>query len=129
MRVLIVGDVHGRHDRLAERLEHERRALGVGAAIQVGDFGFGESSLAALRAPFPVPVYAIDGNHEDHRWLQRAIDAGETQRWGARFNLYYQPRGSIAVVGGSTVGFLGGALNVGPRRPRRWSTAPARTWS
>ena len=112
MHVLIVGDVHGRHDRLADLLEPARRALGIDAAIQVGDFGFAESALRAMRSPFPVPVYVIDGNHEDHRWLQRAIDEGEAQRWAARLNLFYQPRGSTAVLGGSTVGFLGGALHV-----------------
>jgi predicted phosphodiesterase len=112
MQVLIVGDVHGRHDRLADLLERARRALGIDAAIQVGDFGFAASALGAVRTPFPIPVYAIDGNHEDHRWLQRAIDEGEAQRWAAQLNLFYQPRGSTAVLGGSTVGFLGGALHV-----------------
>lgn len=115
MRVLIVGDVHDRHRELAETLRRVQTDFGIGAAIQVGDFGFGREPMARLRAErirFPVPLHAIDGNHEDHRWLHRALLSGAARAWQQEANLVYQPRGSVVRLGTSTVGFLGGALHV-----------------
>lgn len=117
MRVLIVGDVHGRHERLAGLLERGRDDLGISAAIQVGDYGFDERAMRSHPARYPVPVYAIDGNHEDHGWLQRALDAGHDARWRDDLQLYYQRRPSVDYLGTSAVGFIGGALHVD--RPQR----------
>ncbi len=120
MRVLIVGDVHGRHRQLAAALRKVQADYRIGAAIQVGDFGFTRDALGRARDErlrFPVPVHAIDGNHEDHAWLGRALRLGQTRIWAEEMNLVYQPRGSVARLGGSTVGFLGGALHVD--RPQR----------
>lgn len=116
MRVLIVGDVHGQHDRLAGILARERTALGIEAAIQVGDYGFDERAMARRVEPYVVPVHVIDGNHEDHAWLQRALVSGVDREWRTR-GLFYQPRPSVARLGSSTVGFIGGALHVD--RPQR----------
>jgi predicted phosphodiesterase len=121
MRVLIVGDVHGQHERLATHLEAGRRSLGIEAAIQVGDFGFEERAMKACRAPYPVPLYVIDGNHEDHQWLQRALESGADDMWRSRLQLFYQRRPSVARIGGATVGFIGGALHVD--RPQRHNRA------
>jgi len=121
MQVLVVGDVHGQHHRLAELLADGRRRLDIQAAIQVGDFGFTAAAIAALRQPFVVPLFVVDGNHEDHRWLQKAIDGGEPARWRADLNLHYQARASTAVVGRSRVGFIGGAFNVD--RPQQHNQA------
>lgn len=121
MQVLIVGDVHGQLERLAAHLAAVRDGLGIEAAIQVGDFGFDERAMRAARAPYPVPVYVIDGNHEDHRWLHRALASGETEAWRSDLRLFYQARPSVARIGGSTVGFIGGALHVD--RPQRHNRA------
>lgn len=113
MRILIVGDVHGQLFDLAEMLSRAKSELRVGAALQVGDFGFFPEILdpeAELR--FPVPVYAIDGNHENHPWLSTCVADGTTRKWRDRLNLHYQPRGSLARIDKTTVGFLGGALHV-----------------
>lgn len=120
MRVLIVGDVHGQHERLAGILARERTALVIDAAIQVGDYGFSERALARHTRPFAVPVHVIDGNHEDHRWLQQALAAGADARWRG-LGLFYQPRPSVARIGGAAVGFIGGALHVD--RPQRHNMA------
>lgn len=120
MRVLIVGDVHGQHERLAAILARERSALGIDAAIQVGDYGFSKGAMERHASPYPVPLHVIDGNHEDHRWLQQALSAGADARW-RDLGLFYQPRPSVARIGASTVGFIGGALHVD--RPQRHNRA------
>jgi hypothetical protein len=111
MRILIIGDVHGQHRELADRLRRVQSDFSIAAAIQVGDFGFDKVTMAQLPR-FPVPVHVIDGNHEDHRWLWRALLTGAARAWKAEANLLYQPRPSVASLGASKVGFLGGALHV-----------------
>ncbi len=120
MRVLLVGDVHGQFERLAEFLWRARADFQIAAAIQAGDFGFYKAGMLRAREArvrYPVPLHVIDGNHEDHRWLRQALRAGEAQAWREQFNLFYQPRPSVARFGASSVGFMGGALHVD--RPQR----------
>lgn len=123
MRVLIVGDVHGRHRQLAAALEQAQADYRIAAAIQVGDFGFSADLLGATAAErwrYPVPLHAIDGNHEDHAWLRRALLTGTARTWARDLNLIYQSRPSIARLGGSTIGFLGGALHVDRPQAHNW---------
>ncbi len=115
MRVLIIGDVHGHHRQLAELLRLAQRDWQIEAAIQVGDFGFFPDLIGALGSQgvrFPVPLHVIDGNHEDHRWLQRQIRTGAIETWRRAHNLFHQERASVASFGGARAGFLGGALHV-----------------
>lgn len=114
MRVLIVGDVHGQHRKLAALVRQVEADYRIGAAIQVGDFGFTRALLARrgeTRVAYAVPLHVIDGNHEDHAWLQRALVLGAARTWQNECNLIYQPRPSVAEIGGGRVGFLGGALH------------------
>jgi len=115
MRILIVGDVHGRFSDLSEFLRQIQSDYGIDSAIQVGDFGFYRDCMALLhlkRIRFPVPLRVIDGNHEDHIWLRRMLMAGSARKWKEESNLIYQPRSTIERLGASTIGFLGGALHV-----------------
>jgi predicted phosphodiesterase len=115
MRILIVGDVHGKHRELAGALREIQSLYGIRAAIQVGDFGFYRTVMAQLRDErirFPVPLHVIDGNHEDHAWLRRALLTGAARHWKDEANLIYQPRPSLARFENSVIGFLGGALHV-----------------
>jgi hypothetical protein len=57
-------------------------------------------------------VHVIDGNHEDHAWLRRALLTGAPRQWKEKANLIYQPRPSGEQFGSSKIGFLGGALHV-----------------
>jgi predicted phosphodiesterase len=50
MRIIIIGDVHGRHRDLVEILRFAREKIHIGAAIQVGDFGFFAEEMARLSA-------------------------------------------------------------------------------
>jgi predicted phosphodiesterase len=120
MRVLILGDVHGEHQALVRCLQAAQADFRIAAAIQVGDFGFYKNQIARARENrlrFPVPLHVIDGNHEDHRWLRRALLLGAGRTWQREMNLIYQARPSVASFGASRVGFLGGALHVD--RPQR----------
>ena len=115
MRVLIVGDVHGQHRKLATALHQAQTDFRIGAAVQVGDFGFYAKLFTATseeRVRYPVPLHVIDGNHEDHAWLRRCQLTGVDRNWPQELNLIYQPRASVARLGSSQVGFLGGALHV-----------------
>lgn len=123
MRVLIVGDVHGQHGELAKALRQAQADYRIEAAIQVGDFGFQRNLLGAGRATrvrYSVPLHAIDGNHEDHAWLRRALLTGAASRWAHELNLIYQPRPSVAKLGASKAGFLGGALHVDRPQKHNW---------
>jgi predicted phosphodiesterase len=117
-----LGDIHGDVCRL-ERAE--RRARGYATAlIQVGDFGFDDATLAWLEhQPFEVPVYLIDGNHEDHALLP--LRASGAQLLGER--AYFVPRGEVIHLDGRRVGFLGGADSVDKhlrlQRGLHWSAA------
>jgi len=115
MRVLVVGDIHGLLPQFAAWLERAHEKHRIDAAIQVGDFGFFRKQfreLFELDVRFAVPVHAIDGNHEDHHWLEQQLRDGRVAQWREELNLIYQPRGSLAQFGATTVGFLGGALHV-----------------
>jgi hypothetical protein len=128
MRVLLVGDVHGRHEQLAEMLWQAQVDFQIAAAIQVGDFGFYKAGMAHARERrirYPVPLHVIDGNHEDHRWLRQALRSGAAEVWREEMNLIYQPRPSVARFGASQVGFMGGALHVDrPQRHNLFSRFP-----
>lgn len=128
MRILIVGDVHGQHRKLAAGLRKAQAEFRIAAAIQVGDFGFYKDLLTQARDErlrFPVPLHVIDGNHEDHQWLRRALLTGAGRTWKDELNLIYQPRPSVAQFGATKVGFLGGALHVDrPQKHNSWSGFP-----
>ena len=117
MLLALIGDVHGHFDVLDALLRRARDEQGVEAAVQVGDFGFYEDRLPA-RPPFhfPVPVYAVCGNHEDHTYLERARREGLPARW-AEANLIYQPRASVVRLPEVGIGFIGGALHM--NQPQR----------
>lgn len=114
MRLLIVGDVHGQLTTLHRIVLRAWMLLGIDAIIQVGDFGFFPRVLVAYQRTwgrFPVPVHAIDGNHEDHPWLARCLAQGDAADWLERLNLHYHPRGTVSHLDGATIGWLGGALH------------------
>lgn len=122
MRILLVGDVHARHEQLAGVLRRAQADFQIAAAIQVGDFGFYKDAMARARQRrirYAVPLHVIDGNHEDHDWLQQALRSGAAGEWREEFNLVYQARPSVARFGDSRAGFMGGALHVD--RPQRHS--------
>jgi predicted phosphodiesterase len=122
MKIILLGDCHGRLDLLHRQCWEAHQEYGIDAAIQVGDFGFFPKILHRFlhEGPrrFPVPVHAIDGNHEDHGWLTACRADGTLSGWEGA-NLFVHPRGSVAQLGGLSVGFIGGALHADRRQ--EWS--------
>lgn len=111
MQVLLLGDLHGQVGLLPGLLTSAKRRFGVSAALQVGDFGFYKGLSTALRTiRLPLPIHAIDGNHEDHRFLARCHAQGLTT-FGPGDHLRVHGRGSVFHLGGIGIGCLGGALH------------------
>jgi hypothetical protein len=110
----------GDQEGLALVVAWARDRYRVDAVLQAGDFGFYRPLMRRhAHFAYAVPVHAVCGNHEDHRWLRKMVKRRETRRWVDERCLHYQDRGSVRVFAGSKVGFLGGALNVD--RPQRGS--------
>lgn len=114
MRIGFFGDIHGRLLKFHHLLQKVIEEYQISVAIQVGDFGVSKKLIGILDSlgGFPIPVHFVDGNHEDFRFLWRAVKKGVHREW-KKNNLYYQPRGSTLVIQGVKIGFFGGALNVG----------------
>lgn len=121
MRVLLVGDTHGNLSCLERGVFPAAERVGADVIFQVGDFGWWPRSatndafrIAARRSP--VPLWWIDGNHEDHASLAREIDAAvSTADRGLVAlggNLCYVPRGTRLDLDGVTVLACGGAHSI-----------------
>lgn len=118
MRIGFFGDIHGQVQKFFRVLLKVVEEYQISIAIQVGDFGVSKRTIKEIDAlgKFPVPVYFVDGNHEDFRYLWKVMKKGINEEW-VKYNLYYQPRGSTLVIQGVKIGFFGGALHVG--RPQK----------
>lgn len=116
MRIALLGDVHGDLDRLEHCIQAAATA-GMAAVIQLGDLGFSEQHWGPGRPwpRWPIPVLAIDGNHEDHGFLAQAHASGLATAWAGQ-GLAHQPRGSSLRLGGRQALFLGGALHANCRQ-------------
>lgn len=123
MNVMFLGDTHGSK-------YWTRRAItwaaenGIDRLVQVGDFGFWprtnngqdflkETGKASQKAG--VPLYFIDGNHEDHLYLDsmrvRVEDNGGFITYG-KYPITYIDRGTRWGWGGTWFGAFGGAYSI-----------------
>ncbi|MBF0363005.1 MAG: metallophosphoesterase [Oligoflexia bacterium] len=114
MKLLLVGDVHGRWNEFNDHLLRLHQFYRFQAVLQLGDFGLYPEILKLYddqKIRFIVPVYVIDGNHEDHLWLAKQSKS-ELKSWSERFNLHFFNRGHVFNWHKSKIGVIGGALNV-----------------
>jgi len=109
MKILVLGDVHGNFYDVEFILAQAVSKFGIDMCIQVGDFGFYPRTFASYSKKFQVPLFAIDGNHEDHDWLKKNVQIND---WKETRNLTYIPRGTTWELDDLKIGFLGGACNV-----------------
>ena len=125
--VLVVGDIHGTKAHLSAAIDLAVD-LGVGAIVQVGDFWLSDVHGAHHRskeAEFmweahdsPLPVVALDGNHEDWPALSRhattpAAQEGIATRRPLHLggSLWWAWRGSTRAWAGMRCAALGGAVS------------------
>jgi predicted phosphodiesterase len=117
MKILLAGDCHGCFYDLDCVINQAIKKYNIDACIQVGDFGFYPLCFDKFKGhKFNVPVFALDGNHENHEWLKDSLDEGIAVTWKEQHNLEYVPRGTTWEIDGAKFGFLGGAMNVDRRQ-------------
>ncbi len=98
-KILFVGDVHGRFDLLRSLIS----TVDPLAVVVAGDFGFWNSKMlnphnndnlyAHQYFSFDIPVYFVDGNHEDHNRLQQLVEKhGNKNPIDVGSNCWYIPR-------------------------------------
>ena len=109
--IALLGDIHGNAARLAWAIK-QAEDQGAVALVQLGDFGMFTKSEAMFRSickDAKIPVYFIDGNHDDcSRWV-RHHDVW--QIW-EDVNLFYVPRGTVMELDNRMVAFMGGAASI-----------------
>lgn len=119
MKLLILGDTHGYGIEM-RRAIHKAAALGCDAILQLGDFGYwpragGQKFLkntSKLAKHLDVPVYWIDGNHEDFGHLHENFDKDSTEPVKIRDHVYWLPRGVRWEWEGVSFLAMGGAASI-----------------
>ena len=116
-KILLLGDCHGNfQDVIQLQLESIKANLGVDLCIQCGDFGFYDRCFGTFDKmninKFPIKTLVIGGNHDDWDFIK----SSDTKEWEEKYNLFYKSRGTVEVIDGSVIAFLGGALNVDRRQ-------------
>lgn len=115
-RILIVGDSHANTGFMQTAIRAAAE-VGAGAVIQLGDFGYWPRHKAGqvfirkvskTAAEHQLPVFFVDGNHEDHERLAHD-NPGPTEiaPW-----VIYVPRGRVLTLAGVRFLFFGGAVSV-----------------
>jgi predicted phosphodiesterase len=109
--ILLLGDIHGSAGILRRALEVSKESDAT-AIIQLGDLGLFPDNEEWFRAHVKdahIPIYFIDGNHDDcARWdTYQEV----TRVWDDR-ELFYIPRGTVMEMDGRTIAFMGGAGSI-----------------
>ena len=121
--VMFLGDTHADRGFTKKAIEYCATA-GIDQIVQVGDFGFWPRSNNGQRflhdvgkhsQQLKIPLYWIDGNHEDHDYLDalvaRKIPEAVFVAYG-KYPIYYIPRGSVWRWDGVVFGAYGGAFSI-----------------
>jgi hypothetical protein len=113
MRILLVGDTHGRASWWESFITPTARLLKADMVFQLGDFGYWPNADRFLHAVSTtgIPVAFLDGNHEHHPFLQEKVQ-GRRKPVPVAENLVYVPRGCHLFWDGVQVAVLGGAHSI-----------------
>ncbi len=122
MSILLLGDVHGDY-RILQMAVDEAIERKASAIIQVGDFGLfpGNEQKFYQVCQSDIPIYFIDGNHDDCTRWQNYDGVGKVF---GNANLYYVPRGSVLELDGRTIAFMGGAASI----DKHWRLKDGHHW-
>lgn len=119
---MVAGDWHGYTSQGVFTLQQaEKHDCDV--IFQLGDFGYWEhwddgirylEKLNRMSKRHGVPIYWIDGNHENHPLLREtyADRVNDEGFWQIRENIFYCPRGHVWEWDGVRFMGLGGAFSV-----------------
>jgi hypothetical protein len=141
-KLLLVGDLHG-NTAFAKKCFERGSERKVDALFQLGDFGYWEhegsgqrylKDIERLIQEYQIPLYWLDGNHENHRLLKAkygwmglnmttegvvpAQKRSNNEFWPMGDELYYSPRGHRFTWSTVTFMTLGGAASV----DKNWRT-------
>lgn len=112
-RIAISGDWHG-DMKFSKKAVHFAKRHGADALLHVGDFGFwglDDSFLKVLSeevVSLDLPIFFIDGNHEDHQALN-LIPLNDDKTRTVAENIFHLPRGFRWEWDGVSFLALGGA--------------------
>ena len=109
--ILLLGDIHGNAGVLKQALDISKQSNAV-AIIQLGDFGMLPDNEEWFRENIRdahIPIYFIDGNHDDCRKWTKLEEV--TRIWDDREH-FYIPRGTVMELDGRIVAFMGGASSI-----------------
>lgn len=116
--IAFVGDIHGEvktFRRIVDELAPYKDS--IKAVIQVGDMGWYSFTRAKFMSQqWDIPIYWIDGNHEDHKLL-----AGIEEVTQFDPNFFFVPRGTVLELDGRKIVFMGGAGSVDAAYNQYWS--------
>lgn len=146
MRVLLAGDTHSNLNHWGY-LYTQAVEFGVDRIVQLGDFGFWEhtadgvaylDTLEKAVETYGIPIYWIDGNHENHALLREQYINPQQREWvdnspytskdypfiKIREGVWHIPRGTVWKWDGVSFLGLGGAFSI----DRAWRKVGSSFW-
>lgn len=118
--ICFVGDQHGNTSNFLELIDYIEKKYNPNSYFQVGDLGLmGKDFIKYLNninkklTYYDKKLYFIDGNHENHKWLNKKIEEsiGEDGLVELASNVIYVPRGSFIELEGIKLFCVGGAFS------------------
>lgn len=124
-KILMLGDTHGNNEHVEWAASVAEKAK-ADAIFVLGDFGYWEhgddgaflDKCSAISSDYGMPIYWLDGNHENHTWLrERYINNAEVPRDEDGFvimrrGLMHAPRAHTWEWRGYSFMALGGAYSI-----------------
>lgn len=120
-RVLVVGDLHASWTWVQQRLLPHVDRTRPDLILQLGDFGFWPRQHWGRKwvdlwerelAKRDLPLWWVDGNHEDHDTLDSLVIDGDTGRRPLSEHVQHLPRGHRWRWGGTDWLAVGGAVSL-----------------
>lgn len=135
-QIAIIGDTHGNKKFTLEAIDYCKNH-GADTIVQLGDFGFWRNSdfLKGVNKKLNrtnIDLYWIDGNHEDHHWLNSLglAEDGTRPMPLNKNRIHHLPRGFRWNWSGKTWMSLGGAVSIDQEyRKSGIDWFPEETWS
>jgi UDP-2,3-diacylglucosamine pyrophosphatase LpxH len=124
----MIGDIHAAHmmlQNIVKKIEahnkmcddYARPEKKITVIIQVGDYGWYKFSAPWFqKVVSSIPIYWIEGNHEDFNMLKDYTEVTEVAP-----NQFFVPRGIVLELDGRRVAFMGGAGSVDKAYNPMWS--------